>query len=200
MKSFIRLLFVSVIMMAAGAQHADAQLGNLLKKAKKTLESVTGGETAQPGQQAGAKAKAVPIPSGGTMENPLSSAVDFELVGAYGKSTSANYGTVYLVLKVKMIMNKTSIQLGGTFNGVKTMAVDQDGNSYLTNTSSQSVKEVTEGMFVKVRLDDRDAQFQDVRKTAKTMQMIRMGCYVDAANRGIVTFHNVPVQWDVEPE
>lgn len=44
----------------------------------------------------------VTIASGGYMINPLSKAMDVELVGCYGKGKSVNFGDVYLVLKVKM--------------------------------------------------------------------------------------------------
>lgn len=192
---------IVLLMMMAGlsgfaATPAHAQLGDMLKKARKTVGSVretVGGKTTP-------TVKPVDIPSGGTMENPLAPHVDIELVGAYGKSTSENYGTVYLVMKVKMIMNKEKVGLGGAINNVKMMAVDQDGNSYLTNTDGQYPKPVAEGLAVKVKLDDKDARFQDVRKTATTMQMIRMGCHIDATHKGVVTFRDVPVLWDVEPE
>lgn len=134
------------------------------------------------------------------MTNPLSAAAEIELVGAYGKSTSANYGTVYLVLKVKMILNKSRISFGGNINADKTMAVDQDGNAYATGTMGQFPKDVTEGMFVKVVLDDKDGQFLDVKKTATTLQQIRLGCFIDANHKGMITFRDVPVRWDVEPE
>lgn len=53
---------------------------------------------------------------------------------------------------------------------------------------------------MKVTLDEKDAQFQDVKKTATTMQMIKLGVYIDAQNAGTITFKNVPVQWDVTPQ
>ena len=82
------------------------------KKAKQALETVTGTEQTTTGNAA-AGAATVAIPSGGTMQNPLAQAADIELVGAYGKSTSENYGTVYLVLRVKMKANESRIGFGG---------------------------------------------------------------------------------------
>lgn len=134
------------------------------------------------------------------MENPLAGVLDVELVGAYGKSTSLNYGTVYLVFKAKMIANKTSAGFGGSVRNVASVAVDQDGNLYNTGTNGQYRRNLTEGIAVKVTLDEKDAQFQDVKKTATTMQMIKLGVYIDAQNAGTITFKNVPVQWDVTPQ
>lgn len=196
MKRFLKLFFLLAALTVAGTQQADAQIGNLLKKAKKTVEAVTG-KTVE--EQTVAKVKAVEIPSGGTMENPISSAVELELVGAYGKTTSQNYGTVQLVLKVKMIANKARIGFGGEINGTKTMAVDQDGNSYAQNLLGQYFYDVTEGMFIKVALDHNDLIFKDVKKAAQTMQVIRLGCFVDNNAKGMITFKNVPIQWDVQP-
>lgn len=74
--------------------------------------------------------------SGAIVENPFSQVMDVQLIGAYGQSTSQNYGTINLVLKVKMIANESRVLLGGQENflsasqSVKTMCVDQDGNTY----------------------------------------------------------------------
>lgn len=198
MKRVVKTLIVCAAMAFAGSVPANAQLGNLLKKAKQAIENVTGKTEAE--GQAGQTAASVTIPSGGTMQNPLSDAADIELVGAYGKSTSANYGTVYLVLKVTMKANESRILFGGQINGAKTMAVDQDGNAYVTTAFGQFPKDVVEGVAVKVALDGKEEQFPDVKKTAKTLQQIRLGCHINAQNRGMITFKNVPVQWDVQPQ
>lgn len=57
------------------ATNAHAQLGNILKKAKQALETVTGTEQTTTGNAA-AGAATVAIPSGGTMQNPFAQAVD----------------------------------------------------------------------------------------------------------------------------
>ena len=198
MKRVVKTLIVCAAMAFAGSVPANAQLGNLLKKAKQAIENVTGKTEAE--GQAGQTAASVAIPSGGTMQNPLSDAADIELVGAYGKSTSANYGTVYLVLKVTMKANESRILFGGQINGAKTMAVDQDGNAYVTTAFGQFPKDGVEGVAVKVALDGKEEQFPDVKKTAKTLQQIRLGCHINAQNRGMITFKDVPVQWDVQPQ
>lgn len=187
-------------------QTADAQLGKLLNKAKKAVTDVNKVLGVQDAGTGNNKAvddtptvASVPIPSGGEMQNPLAPAMDVELVGAYGKSTSLNYGSVYLVLKVKMNLNLTQASFGSA-NNVRAMAVDEDGNTYPLNTMGAFPKNVTEGLFVKVVLDEKDLHFMDVKKTAKKMQLIRLGVYLDASHRGVITFKNVPVQWDVTPE
>ena len=128
-KSVFTLL---AMMLLFGVMPANAQLGNILKKVKETVDAVTNTTTTQ--SQTGtdstqdkvANVLSVAIPSGGTMENPLAGVLDVELVGAYGKSTSLNYGTVYLVFKAKMIANKTSAGFGGSVRNVASVAVDQD--------------------------------------------------------------------------
>ena len=130
-KNLIHIVLVALFAVFAFPLQADAQLGGLLKKVKKGVENVTKAT----GVSADAKAAGteVAIPSGGTMINPFAEAMDVELVGCYGKSTSENYGTAYLVLKLKMKLNKTSVLLSGNENGNKTMAVDADGNAYQTS-------------------------------------------------------------------
>lgn len=190
-------------MLVMGVMPANAQLGNILKKVKETVDAVTNTTQANSAtdstQSKVANVLSVGIPSGGTMENPFAGVLDVELVGAYGKSTSLNYGTVYLVFKAKMIANRTSAGFGGSVKNVASVAVDQDGNLYNTGTNGQYRRNLTEGIAVKVTLDEKDAQFQNVKKTATTMQMIRLGVFIDPQNSGTITFKNVPVQWDVDP-
>lgn len=197
-KNLIHIVLVALFAVFAFPQQADAQLGGLLKKVKKGVESVTKAT----GVSADVKAAGteVAIPSGGTMINPFSEAMDVELVGCYGKSTSENYGTAYLVLKVKMKLNKTSVLLSGNENGNKTMAVDADGNAYQTSAMGGTRRDVTEGIFVKVKIDDPQQQFADVKKSVKEFQLVKLSVYIDPQHRGAITFKNVPVLWDVEPE
>lgn len=191
-----------MVALAFGApQTAGAQLRKIISKAKKAVKdvnSILGTQDAGTGNKAAddtPAVAAVPIPGGGEMQNPLAKAMDVELVGAYGKSSSLNYGSVYLVLKVRMNLNMTKASFGSA-NNVRGMAVDEEGNTYPMDTMGAFPKDVTEGLFVKVVLDDKDLQFKDVRKTAKMMQMIRLGVYIDASHRGVITFKNVPIQWE----
>lgn len=93
--------------------------GSILKKAKKVLTpSSEPAKTETPqAKPAASNAAEEPIATGGTLINPLKDKVDVQLVGAYGKSTSENYGEVSLVLKVKMIANKTKSALAATAIG-----------------------------------------------------------------------------------
>lgn len=197
-KNLIHIVLVALFAVFAFPQQADAQLGGLLKKVKKGVESVT--KATGVSVDAKAAGTEVAIPSGGTMINPFAEAMDVELVGCYGKSTSENYGTAYLVLKLKMKLNKTSVLLSGNENGNKTMAVDADGNAYGTSAMGGTRRDVTEGIFVKVKVDDPQQQFKDVKKSVKEFQLIKMSVYIDPQYRGALTFKNVPVLWDVEPE
>ncbi len=197
MKTALKLFLTAAFLAVFGLQPANAQIGNLLKKAKKVAEAVTGKDVST---NMKGKVAETSIPSGESMQNPLAGVADIELMGAYGRSTSQNYGQVYLVLKVKMLANKGKIGLGGSINNVETIAVDQDGNIYKPYSQGQFPKDVIEGMFVTVTLDESNARFRDVKKTAATFQMIRLGVFVDQQNKGILTFKNVPVQWDVEPQ
>lgn len=63
-----------------------------MKKGVEAVENITG-------TQATGGAADTPIEGGGTLRNPLKKIVDVQLVGAYGKSTSNNYGEVSLVFK-----------------------------------------------------------------------------------------------------
>ena len=104
--------------------------GSILKKAKKVLtpSSEPAKTEATQAKPAASNAAEEPIATGGTLINPLKDKVDVQLVGAYGKSTSENYGEVSLVLKVKMIANKNEISIGGNSNW-PVMLIDEEGNA-----------------------------------------------------------------------
>lgn len=99
-----------------------------------------------------------------------------------------------------MLANKASVGLGGAVDNVKSMAVDQDGNQYLTGTDGQFRKPLTEGVAVKVALDDADAHYRDVPRSVRQMQIIKVGAFIDPQTKGMITFKNVPVVWDAEPQ
>ena len=199
MRQIIKIAAIVAMLFTFGTQTSNAQLGNILKKVKKVADAVSGKETTTTQTATADGVKETTLANGVTMQNPLSGVVDFELVGVYAKSTSLNYGYAYVVLKVKMIANKSSIGLGGGINSSTALAVDQDGNAYKMGTMGQFTKSVTEGIAVKIILNEKDACFLDVKKTAKTFQMLRFGVFVDSSNKGMLTFKNVPIQWDVEP-
>lgn len=198
MRQIIKAVTIVAMLFTFGTQTSNAQLGNILKKVKKVADAVSGKDNTTTQTATADGVKETTLANGVTMQNPLSGVVDFELVGVYAKSTSLNYGYAYVVLKVKMIANKSSIVLGGGINGSSALAVDQDGNAYKMSTNGLT-KSVTEGIAVKIALNEKEACLLDVKKTAKTFQVLRLGVYVNASNLGMLTFKNVPIQWDVEP-
>ncbi|MDT3388747.1 MAG: hypothetical protein LIR46_13460 [Bacteroidota bacterium] len=192
MRKFLMVLALAIGLLFLGIQPAEAQLGGLLKKAKKAIFDVT---AVAGGAEVGVAA--VTLPGGGTMQNPVASVADVQLVGVFGKSTSTNYGEVYLVLKVKMIANKTNISIGGN-SDLPPIMIDQAGNSYKMPLGWYDY-DVVEGVYVTLVLNEH-ATFKDVRKSAVVLQQVRIGIIVDSDNRGLLTFKNVPVLWDVDPE
>ena len=112
-----RIAIAACAMLSLAAAPASAQgLGGLIKKAKQIIAPESKAATTATTQAAGKKGTLTVIDGGGTLRNPLASIVDVQLVGAYGKSTSANYGVVTLVFKVKMIANLNQLRLGGNSN------------------------------------------------------------------------------------
>ncbi len=192
MRKVLMVLALAIELLFLGVQPAEAQLGGLLKKAKKAISDVT---AVAGGAEVGVAA--VTLPGGGTMQNPVASVADVQLVGVFGTSTSTNYGEVYLVLKVKMIANKTNISIGGN-SGLPPIMIDQAGNSYKIPLGWYNY-DVVEGVYVTLVLNEH-ATFKDVRKSAVILQQVRIGISVDSDNRGLLTFKNVPVLWDVDPE
>lgn len=186
-------------MLAFGSADMQAQgLGGLLKKVKKGVEAVTGTTpsttTTTSSESVGAD---VPIEGGGTISNPIPSIADIQLVGAYGKSTSANYGEVSLVFRVKMIANRTSLKFGCNAE-LPALMIDQDGNTYKTHESAGWYPyDVSEGVYMKVPLRN-SASFVDVKRTATTIQHLQFGVNASYNEKGLVILKNVPIQWDVE--
>lgn len=201
-----RFAIVCALALGLGSIGAQAQgLGGLLKKVKKGVETVTGTSTSSTTQSSQTAAKAavkgveIPVEGGGTMVNPIPGVADIQLVGAYGKSTSLNYGEVRLVFKVKMIANRTDMSFGCNVN-YPALMVDQDGNSYKSRESAGWYDyTVTEGVFMKMPLKDK-AAFVDVKRTATTIQRLQYGVSAGYGNTGLIVLKDVPIQWDVATE
>lgn len=204
MKTYLKLFVCTLLLFTLSSQSASAQLGGLLKKAKKTVETVAKTQTSDTAtEDLKASKDLVKLPNGGTMFNPLSSVIDVQLEGCYGKSLSTNFGEVYLVLKVKMLINKNKVTFGGASasKGVSTMAVDSDGNVYKSESDfSSQIFDVSEGLLVKIKLDDKSLVFQDVKKTVQMMQQIKLNCYIDAKYRDVIEFNEIPINWESEPQ
>ena len=142
--------------------------------------------------------QAVKQADGALVYNPLKDNVDIQLVGAYGVSTSENYGNVELVLKVNVKIPETSIRFGGNAGSRGTMAFDADGNVYkMVHASIGENFDVTEGLTIRILLDGDNA-FQKVKKSVTEFPVVKLFTHLNWDNREEITFKNVPVQWDVE--
>lgn len=200
----------AAIMLSFMAMPANAQLGKLLKKAKKAVETVTNVASNKAASSeanvANDNVATFTQADGVTISNPKAANFDVQLVGCYGVSTSENYGTAYLVLKVKMKDNKSEIGIGGIVNGTMMSAYDEDGNVYKRKDTGGWVNyPVTEGMFVKLDLGkgpngSYNNMFVDVRKSAKQFQIVKLTVTLGYPNTAVITLKNVPIQWDVQPE
>lgn len=189
---FLSVMALALGMAFMGTQSAEAQLGGLLKKVKKTVDTVVdvvGSTDAGVGE--------VNLAGGGTMKNPLASVADIQFVGAFGRSTSDNYGEVYFVLKVKMIANKTRISIGGN-SDFPPLITDSQGNAYKLTLGWYNY-DVVEGSYVVLTLKEHGS-FPNVRKSAKMIQQGRIGISVDSDNCGFFTVKNVPILWDIDPQ
>lgn len=198
------IIIMCIAMLTIGTVQMQAQgLGGLLKKGKKVLEKVNGvlgGTTENSTQEATTatmqtRGAEIALSGGGSLRNPIPQVVDIQLVGAYGKSTSTNYGTVHLVFKVKMIANKTSMSFGvnSSYPG---LMIDQDGNTYKTQEGAGWYNyAVTEGVYMKMPVTK--TWFTDVKKSAKTIQQLQIGVST-SDDTGLIVIKNVPIQWDVE--
>lgn len=194
-KQFILTALLALLFSWGAPSESNAQLNKILKKAGKLIAPAK----EKPSQSAAKAEESTSVPfeaiaSGGTIQNPLARTIcDIELVGLYGKSTSLNYGTVTPVFRVKMILNKSTVKIG-----VGAVAFDQDGNTYKPEYYNISHEyDVTEGVFVKIIPDDGWI-FKDVKKTATHFDVMKMGVWAGYQKEGVVTFKNVPIQWDVE--
>lgn len=194
-----KLAILCALALGLGSLNSQAQgLGGLLKKVKKGVETVTGGAS-QTTQSTVKKTTDTPVEGGGTLSNPIPGIADIQLVGAYGQSTSANYGVVRLVFKVKMIANLTSLSFGCNVN-YPALMIDQDGNTYKSaENAGWYPYPVTEGVYMNIPLKET-ARFVDVKRTATTIQQLQYGVSASYNDKGLIVLKNVPIQWDVKTE
>ena len=197
-----KTLWIIIAGLALCATPIQAQgLGGFLKKAKKALDTFS--ETNKPAATSTPEAKTAnnsteePIATGGSLINPLKSLVDIQLVGAYGKSTSENYGEVSLVFKVKMIANKNEISIGGNSEW-PVMLIDEEGNVSTPRYLGWHPYSVSEGIYMKIPLVD-SSTFTNVKKSAKVIQKAQIAISLSYDEKGFVIMKNVPIQWDVQP-
>lgn len=197
-----KTLWIIIAALALCATPIQAQgFGGILKKAKKVLNPSS--ETDKLATPSTPEAKTAnnsteePIATGGSLVNPLKSQVDIQLVGAYGKSTSENYGEVSLVFKVKMIANKNEISIGGNSEW-PVMLIDEEGNVSNPRYLGWYPYSVSEGIYMKIPLKD-SSTFTNVKKSAKVIQKAQIAISLSYSEKGLVIMKNVPIQWDVQP-
>ena len=192
MKKLIAISLVALGIIAA-PQSVEAQ--GLLGKLSKGLEKVNKGLDKAGDKVSVATGQAVTQENGVLVMNPVSKAMNVEVVKAIGRSTSENFGDVELVLRVNVKEPVNSIALGGSWGQGKTQAFDADGNVYKMNMPSVSDRyDVTEGLPVKITC----SPFLKVRKTA-SLAIVKLVAKCGDAS-GEITFKNVPIEWDPTEE
>lgn len=200
MKTILRVAALAALLVGTTVP-ANAQLDKFIKKAKEKVEQMTKPEAQKQGDTPAATAPAgVTQTCGGTLANPLASAINIKLVGAYGVKSNEAFGNVYLVLLVEPKVDVNRVQIGGS-NGFKekTFAIDANGNKY--ETSDYNSYDVMPGTPVKIALNkDAGEMFKSVKTSADKFATVSLVVYVDAGNRGAITLKDVPIQWGVTPE
>ena len=183
--------------------NADAQgIGGLLKKGKQTVENgkkvvdTLKGQTSNDETQAAAGI----IVNGIEVMNPISTSIEVEPVGLYGVSRTDTKGDAYLVMKVKNKTRKESALFGSSINNQKMMATDDNGNVYNIDSSGAMRYDTPEDMVVKIVMSEPAMMFMDVKKSLSVMPVVKVGVNLDATTKGNLTFKNVPIYWDVDPE
>ena len=190
-----RLILISLVALGIIAVPQNVEAQGFLKKLSKGLESVNKGLDKAGDKASVATGQAVTQENGVFVMNPVSKAMNVEVVKVIGRSTSENFGDVELVLRVNVKEPVSSIALGGSWGQGKTQAFDADGNVYKMNMPSVSDRyDVTEGLPVKITC----SPFLKVRKTA-SLAIVKIVAKCGDAS-GEITFKNVPIEWDPTEE
>ena len=190
-----RLILISLVALGIIAVPQNVEAQGFLKKLSKGLESVNKGLDKAGDKASVATGQAVTQENGVFVMNPVSKAMNVEVVKAIGRSTSENFGDVELVLRVNVKEPVSSIALGGSWGQGKTQAFDADGNVYKMNMPSVSDRyDVTEGLPVKITCNP----FLKVRKTA-SLAIVKIVAKCGDAS-GEITIKNVPIEWDPAEE
>ncbi len=193
-----QLLMVCMMAAALLAMPQTMSAQGFLKKLSKGLDKVNKSMENTNNKIDVATGQAIELEGGGMLYNPASQWMDIQLVGVYGISTSEIFGYIEVVMKVNMKINKSSVSFGGKKSSLSTMATDADGNVYKMKSNIYHSYDVEPGVFVKVTLND-GAEFVDVRKSATMFQSLKLFCHADYdGHEALITFKNVPIQWDVE--
>lgn len=190
-----KLIAISLVVLGIIAAPQSVEAQGILGKLSKGLEKVNKGLDKAGDKVSVATGQAVTQENGVLVMNPVSKAMNVEVVKAIGRSTSENFGDVELVLRVNVKEPVNSIALGGSWGQGKTQAFDADGNVYKMNMPSVSDRyDVTEGLPVKITC----SPFLKVRKTA-SLAIVKIVAKCGDAS-GEITFKNVPIEWDPTEE
>lgn len=183
--------FAAIALLAPGYICHAQSLGELRKNAKSALNKVADKKN---------NAATATLQAKGAVANPIAEAIEVIPVGLYGVSTSENFGNVYLMLDVKMNLNKQSATFGSSIKNQKMIAVDENGKVYNIDSSGAFRYDTPEGITARIVLDNPDLMFKDVKKSVKSMKTVKLGIHIDAANQGNITISDIPIQWDVTQE
>lgn len=209
----MKKIIIAALVFAAGlgmAQPADAQgLGELLKKGKevlqqghKVLEQTGVSATQNEVQPESAPRKTMSVSGANNIEviNPLSPYIDVLPVGLFAVDSSENYGEAYLVLKVMMKMPGDKVIFGTTNHNEKFLAVDPSGTVFNIDSSGGMGYDTPEGIQVTVKMDEPQMRLKNIKKGTEVMPMVKLGAFINGSHRGQLTFKNVPVYWNRDPE
>lgn len=191
---FILMLITAIFVVG----NVNAQgLGGSLKKAKKTAEKVE--ETAKSVSESEDVQNIVGKITGATVVNPISRYIEVEPVGLYGISQTETTGNVYLVLKVLNKTDKQNALFGSSVQNQKMLAVDGAGKVYNVDASGGIRYDTPQEVPVRVVIDDPQLQFTNVSNSLTEMPVVKIGILLDANRQGNLTFKNLPIFWDVDP-
>ena len=79
------------------------------------------------------------------------------------------------------------------------MAVTPDGKVYKPELNLNGVypKDVVEGTAITIPLNDPDMVFPDIPLGTSMFQTVKLGVMVDPQHKETLTFHNVPIRWEL---
>lgn len=203
MKQRNKVLLFAAMLISGSCLMSQAQgLSGFLKKAQTAVEAVekiTKTDDNNKNTQKSSNGSTVTLPSGVTMFNPVAGQVDIDLVGVYVKPISENYGDAYVVLKVNPLIPETKIDFGS--NAEYTMvAVGESGSLYKTSGAGIYPYDVIEGVPVAIKLKQNETVFKNVKRSDTMFAQMKVGIFIDYNHKGLITFKNVPLLWDQEPE
>ncbi|MCQ2094796.1 MAG: hypothetical protein MJY81_07375 [Bacteroidaceae bacterium] len=180
----MKKLLLALIAMAMFTT-ADAQfnLGNLAKKAAKTLT-----KTAKSAVNETINSALVGV-------NPFKDQWRIDSIKAVGVKTSNNFGKVYLVINAEAIvpLRYGFVGLGGTLN--QTYAVI-DGKTYKPYADVEKKFEMPEGVPMVINTQgEGGVEIKDVPVTATAIQAYNMYIYIDGGRHQTVLWKNIPITW-----